>query len=64
MTWFHAIPFMEPFYSLRFDAWKRHEIIASNHMVPLMELRGLTCRVGSGWVCIHQDTTFQKKYEV
>ena len=31
---------MEPYDSMRFHAWKRHEIIVWNHMVPCIESHG------------------------
>ena len=39
---------MEPYDSMRFHAWKRHEIIVWNHMVPCMESRGRLMNLDPG----------------
>ena len=39
---------MEPYDSMRFHAWKLHEIIVWNHMVPCMESHGRLMNLDPG----------------
>ena len=47
---FHATSCMEPYGSIHFQAWKQHAIIVWTQVVPCMELHGMTCCVGSGYL--------------